>query len=384
MSENLETLCSRVDESRDSMLATWKLLVDRDCGSKNKAGVDAVGHDVKGILESAGFKVRFYEYPEAGNLLIAERGDTTKPFVALIGHLDTVFADGEAAKRPFTIKDGVVTGPGCLDMKGGVTVLLSAMRILNEAGWDRYPVKVILEGDEEAGHQKSTAVRDMMAEAKGALFGLNFETSFKDNSVVIERKGVATFRFDVQGIGAHVGNNPKGGRSAITEIAAKVADINSLTDYDEGTTLNVGVIGGGTVPNACAEKAFCVVDVRYKSEAGISRVRAGLKAIAHKVYLDGTHTEVTELFYFPAMPRLESSLELFSRVNKIAVEHGFPEMTAKGVGGGSDSAALTMAGVPTVCALGVKGEFNHTVREYAMEDSLFERTKLLITILCTI
>ena len=61
-----------------------------------------------------------------------------------------------------------------------------------------------------------------------------------------------------------------------------------------------------------------------------------------------------------------------------------PEMTAKGVGGGSDSAALTMAGVPTVCALGVKGEFNHTVREYAMEDSLFERTKLLITILCTI
>ena len=157
MSENLETLCSRVDESRDSMLATWKLLVDRDCGSKNKAGVDAVGQDVKGILESAGFKVRFYEYPEAGNLLIAERGDTTKPFVALIGHLDTVFADGEAAKRPFTIKDGVVTGPGCLDMKGGVTVLLSAMRILNEAGWDRYPVKVILAGDEEAGHQKSTA-----------------------------------------------------------------------------------------------------------------------------------------------------------------------------------------------------------------------------------
>ena len=132
------------------MLATWKLLVDRDCGSKNKAGVDAVGQDVKGILESAGFKVRFYEYPEAGNLLIAERGDTTKPFVALIGHLDTVFADGEAAKRPFTIKDGVVTGPGCLDMKGGVTVLLSAMRILNEAGWDRYPVKVILAGDEEA------------------------------------------------------------------------------------------------------------------------------------------------------------------------------------------------------------------------------------------
>ncbi len=381
MAAELSRLFGRVDELKPRMMETWANLVNRDCGSRNKAGVDAVGRDVRAFLEEIVFRVRFHEYEKAGNLLIAERGDTTKPFVVLIGHLDTVFADGQAAERPFTEKDGVVTGPGCLDMKGGVTILLYAMKVLHESGWDRFPVKVILAGDEEAGHANSTAVDDMRAEARGALCGFNFETSFVDDSVVLWRKGVATFRFDVQGIGAHVGNNPKGGRSAITELCAKVADINALTDYDEGSTLNVGVIAGGTVPNACAEKAWCLVDLRTKSKPGYDRVYRGLQEIARKTYVDGTKTTLSTLFNFPAMEKLDSSMRLFEKVNAIAVANGFPRMTAKGVGGGSDSSSLTQEGVPTVCALGVKGEFNHTVREYALRDSLFERTKLLIAIL---
>ena len=384
MAFDLNQVCNRIDELKPEMMAMWKRFVDRDCGSRNKAGVDAGGADAKAFLESIGFKVRFYEYEKAGNLLIAEKGDMTKPFVCLVGHLDTVFPDGHAAARPFTVKDGVVTGPGCLDMKGGVTLCLHALKALYEAGWDRYPVKIMLAGDEEVGHGQSTASDMMIKEAKGALFGLNFETSFIDNSVVVERKGVAQYRFDVSGIGAHAGNNPKDGRSAIRELARKIEDIYAVTDWDEGTTINVGLIGGGTAANACPEAAWCLVDIRFKTQAGLERAARELKAVEEKQYIDGTKTVMKKTFEFSAMERLPGSLELFDKINKIAVSHGFPEMRAKAVGGGSDSACLTRAGIPVVCALGVKGEFNHTVREYALESSLTERAKLLATILAEI
>lgn len=384
MAFDLSKVNERIDRMKPEMMEMWKTFVNRDCGSKNKAGVDAGGQDAKAFLESIGFRVRFYEYEKAGNMLVAERGDMTKPFVCLVGHLDTVFPDGHAAERPFTVKDGVVTGPGCLDMKGGVTLCLWTLKALLENGWDRYPVKVMLPGDEEVGHGSSTAGDMLVKEAKGALFGLNFETSFTDNTVVLRRKGVAQFRFDVEGVGAHVGNNPEQGRSAIREIAAKVADIYALTDWDEGTTINVGTIGGGTAANACAEKAWCVVDVRFVTQAGYSRVAKGLEEIAQKHYVEDTKTTLTPLFKFPAMEYLPESEALLAKINEIGKRHGFPELRGKGVGGGSDSASLTMAGVPTVCALGVKGQYNHTVREYALEESLTERAKLLAAVLAEI
>ena len=201
----MDELFTKVDENKKAMLETWRMLVDRDCGSANKAGVDAVGKDIQHFLEALGFAVRFHTYEKAGNMLIAEYGDMSKPFVILTGHMDTVFADGTAAARPFTIKDGKVTGPGVLDMKGGVTILLYAVKFLLESGYDRYPIKIILAGDEEVGHQKSEGASDYKQEAQGALMAFNLETSFPDGSIVIERKGCAQYLFEVTGVGAHAG-----------------------------------------------------------------------------------------------------------------------------------------------------------------------------------
>ena len=378
-----EFINRRTAELKYDVLATWRSLVDRDCGTGNKAGVDACGKDVAAFLESIGFKVRFHEYETAGNLLVAEKGveDATKPFIVLVGHLDTVFADGTAAERPFTADGNRVTGPGALDMKGGVTVMLYALKILSETDWDKFRIKVLLAGDEENGHKNSGAGDDLLKEADGACYGLNFETSYEDNSIVIERKGVAQFRIDIDGIGAHVGNDPKGGRSAVTELAHKIIEINALTNYEEGSTLNVGVVGGGTVPNACAEKAWALVDLRYRTLEGYDRVEAGLKALETKHDVAGTKTRVKRIAKVDPMLRLTSSMALFEKANHAAIENGFPAMTAKEVGGGSDSAYLTRVGVPTLCALGVKGAFNHTVREYALLDSVFERIRLTATLL---
>ena len=379
--EDVVQLFDKVDQNREAMVDTWKLLVDRDCGSGNKAGVDGVGRDVKDFLEKCGFKVWFHEYEKAGNMLVAEYGDASKPFIVLTGHMDTVFGDGTAAARPFTIKDGKVTGPGVLDMKGGVTILLYAVRFLLEAGYNRYRIKIILAGDEEVAHGNSTASADYEKEAKGAVMGFNLETGCVDNSVVIERKGVAQYLFEVDGVGAHAGNNPEDGRSAVEELAHKILDIQAETDWQEGTTVNCGVIAGGTVANAVPEHAWVKVDVRFKTTAGMERIEKAFQKIAKKQYVESTTTCCKKLVVFPPMERLESSEKLFERAEAIAEKYGFPKAKAIAVGGGSDSAHLTACGIPTLCALGVRGQFNHTEREWAEEESLFERTQLLMALL---
>lgn len=378
---DLQNLYEQVDRHQDDLMGTWKFLVDRDCGTANKKGVDRVGQDIKAFLKKIGFSVRFHEYEKAGNMLVAEYGDSKKPFVVLTGHMDTVFADGTAAERPFHVEGNKVTGPGVLDMKGGVTILLYAVKFLVEAGYDKYRLKIVLAGDEEVGHQNSTADVDYKKEVTGALMGFNLETSFVDNSIVIQRKGAAQYLFEIDGVGAHAGNNPQDGRSAVEELAHKILDIQHETDYEEGTTVNTGVIAGGTVANAIPEHAWCKVDVRFSKQSGIERVERDFKAIADKQYVDHTTTHLKRLIRFGAMEKLPGTMPLFEKAQAAAKAHGFPKMKAIAVGGASDSTFLTMCGVPTLCALGVKGQFNHTVREWAEKDSLFERCKLLMTLL---
>lgn len=370
-----------IDAHKDDMVDLWKQMVTIDSGIGVKEGGMEMGNLCAGILEKLGFSIRRVSYEKCGDTIIGERGDLSKPYTILMGHMDTVFFKGEPEKRPFTIKDGKAYGPGVLDMKGGVTILLYAVRFLLEAGYNRYRIKIILAGDEEVAHGNSTASADYEKEAKGAVMGFNLETGCVDNSVVIERKGVAQYLFEVDGVGAHAGNNPEDGRSAVEELAHKILDIQAETDWQEGTTVNCGVIAGGTVANAVPEHAWVKVDVRFKTTAGMERIEKAFQTIAKKQYVESTTTCCKKLVVFPPMERLESSEKLFERAEAIAEKYGFPKAKAIAVGGGSDSAHLTACGIPTLCALGVRGQFNHTEREWAEEESLFERTKLLMALL---
>ena len=257
--KEIEELFKDIEAREPAMMDTWRKLVDRDCGPDNKDGVDAVGKEAAAFLENAGFSVHFHTYEKAGNMLVAEYGDMTKPFIILTGHMDTVFMKGTAEERPFHVDGNRVTGPGALDMKGGMTILLHVAKLLTENGYDRYPIKIILAGDEETGHTNSGAAEDYLKEARGGVMGFNMETGFLDNRIVIERKGVAQYLFHFHGVGAHAGNNPEDGRSAVKELCHKVLDIEALTDRDKGTNVNVGVISGGTVANAIPEDASCKV-----------------------------------------------------------------------------------------------------------------------------
>ena len=148
-------------------------------------------------------------------------------------------------------------------MKGGVTLAIHALQALQSVGFDKYGVKVILAGDEEVGHKHSDFAGKMMEEAKGAAYAFNFETGFMDDSLVLARKGVYCFAMEAFGRGAHVGNAPEEGRSAIKELAYKILDIEALTDWSKGLNLNVGVIEGGTVHNSAPAYAKMIVDMRF-------------------------------------------------------------------------------------------------------------------------
>lgn len=379
--EDVVQLFDKVDQNREAMVDTWKLLVDRDCGSGNKAGVDGVGRDVKDFLEKCGFKVWFHEYEKAGNMLVAEYGDASKPFIVLTGHMDTVFGDGTAAARPFTIKDGKVTGPGVLDMKGGVCILLSTLEALHAAGFDDFPCKVILVADEEPAHVFSNAPEVIEKESKGAKCAFNFETGFPDHALVVQRKGCWRFFIETFGRGCHVGNDPQNGRSAILEMAHKIIEIENLTDYSKQYNVNVGTIEGGTVANAAPAHCKVECDFRYVHPEDLPILRKKVEEVCAKQYVPDVTTKLYDSVGFAVMPQLPGNLELLKIAQKVAEESGFPVPGPKLCGGGSDAAYTEAAGVPTLCGTGVEGSRNHTVEEWADVDSLFRRAKQMAGIL---
>lgn len=370
-----------IDEHKDEMISLWKEMVTIDSGIGVKEGGMAMGNLCAGILEKLGFSIRRVPYEKCGDTIIGERGDMTKPFTILMGHMDTVFFKGEPEKRPFTIKDGKAYGPGVLDMKGGVTILLSTLQALHEARFEDFPCKVILDADEEPAHAFSNASEVIQKEAEGAKCAFNFETGFTDHSLVVQRKGCWRFFIETFGRGCHVGNDPENGRSAILEMAHKIIEIEKLTDYSKQYNVNVGTIEGGTVANAAP--AYCKVecDFRYTHPEDLPVLRRKVDEVCSRQYVPDTITKVSDSVGFATMTRLPGNLELLKIAQEVAEESGFPKPEARLCGGGSDAAYTTAMGVPTLCAVGVEGARNHTVEEWADVDSLFRRAKQMAGIL---
>ena len=370
-----EDVFAYIDDHKAQMMDLWQDLVNQDSPASYREGVDLVAKRVFKELEEAGASTR---WDEEGKALIAEiPGDSRAP-VLLLGHMDTVFPVGEAARRPFTVEGSRVTGPGALDMKGGVAVMLSALKALHSAGFSGRPLKVILVSDEEIAHNGSKATVMLQREARGCAACFNCETGYEDNSLVIGRKGGVVFKAAVHGIAAHAGNNPRQGRSAIWEMEKKIDDIQNMTDWDKGITFNVGTIKGGTVSNAIPDYCEVEGDIRFQDPDISPFVKEELFKVLNHTYMEGTKTEL--LLYHEGMLPMkmtEENRKLFEFVKKTGEENGIPVSEGKLVGGGSDSGYVVYAGVPTVCAMGVKGRFNHTRDEYALKDSLFERAKLL-------
>lgn len=375
MEELFERIRQYVDGHHDDMLALWEEMVNTESGTRQLEGVATMDAILRRELEGIGAKVRVIPMENAGGVLVAEwNSDSPKAPLLFIGHVDTVFKEGAAKANPFRIdENGMAHGPGVLDMKGGLTIAVFALKALAAAGFTGRPIKCVFAGDEENLHMLSTAKQAMMEEVKGAVAAFNFETGFMDNRFVVGRKGGGPMSITVHGVSAHSGNAPEKGRSAVLEAAHKIVALEACNDIPRGKLINCGQVIGGigenTIPDLCTIK----IGVRYPSTEIKNEIMSALEqAVSHSTVPD-TWAEMDTSALVECMDTTDGVMALFRHIQRTSVQCGMGEPGCFQVGGLSDSGITVTCGVPTVCAMGVRGEGNHTPTEYAEVKSLFER-----------
>lgn len=371
------------------MKSLLKRLVETESPSTDKAAVDRVGAIVADEARRLGADVQLAPVMDAGNHLIARfpsppgsptgmlrEGARGEGKILLLCHMDTVFPLGTLEKMPYREADGKIYGPGVLDMKAGIVISLAAIEALQKNGGFNRPVTLLCTSDEETG---SLTSEDLIVElARKSELVLVMESALLDGSLKTWRKGVGEFWVKARGRAAHAGGAHEDGRNAIEEMSHQVLAIQKMTDYELGTTLNVGVIQGGTVSNVVPEEAAAQVDVRVMQPGEWERVEARMRAL--RPVLDGTSLEITGSLNRPPMPFDETMKATFEKAKSIAAEVGF-ELKAGGSGGGSDANFVAPLGIPVLDGLGAIGEGLHSEREFIFADSLQERVKLLAALL---
>lgn len=362
-----------------NMLTMLEELVNTDSGSYDKNGVDKVGTFLKRKYEKLNFNVMEKENHELGNHLLISHKQAIDPKILILAHMDTVFPEGTATERPFTIKDGRAYGPGVIDMKASHVMLYFAIKHLAETKSSIIKnVEIILNSDEEIGTISSRALIEERARDKRCVFVL--EPAREDGSIVSSRRGVGEYKLQVTGKAAHSGIEPEKGRSAIEELAHKILELQNLSDPDENLNVNVGLIEGGTSVNTVAPVAEASIDVRISTSKQGEWIHNKIQDVCSEEEVRGTELKLTGGINRPPMVFTDEIEKLVNIVQKEAEKLGIHvEHTA--TGGGSDASFTANMGIPTLDGLGPVGGKQHSQEEYLEIDSLLERTHLFINVL---
>jgi glutamate carboxypeptidase len=364
---------------RESMLVLLKELVSFESPSRDKAALDRLRIRVADILRTIGASVEILPKGQGGDHVLARfPGPAARRPALILGHFDTVWPLGTLAKMPFRVEDGRAFGPGTYDMKAGLTILLHSVRQLldDPARPAPRPIWALFTSDEEIGSPSS---RRLIEEAaRECAYVLVLEPPLADGSLKTARKGVGRFRLAVEGKAAHAGVAPHEGRSAIVELAHQVLRIQTFQDLKAGTTLNVGVIQGGTTTNVVPARASADIDVRVSTLAEAERVERALHSLVPVT--PGIWMEVSGSFDRPPMERSPAIAALFEQARRIGRTLGL-ELTEGATGGGSDGNFTAAMGIPTLDGLGARGGGAHADDEHVLIDSLPERAALLAALL---
>jgi Acetylornithine deacetylase/Succinyl-diaminopimelate desuccinylase and related deacylases len=360
----------------DHYIEELKTLVNVDCGTQTTDGVATVAGIIEALWQREGWHAERVDLGDkvGPGVFVSNKPQAEQFDVLLVGHLDTVFAPGTVAERPMSEDATRLYGPGVSDMKSGLLNILWAMRELDAADKDRLAIAVAMNPDEETGSVYSHAWIGELAKRSRRV--LVCEAARADGSLVKARKGMAGYRLTFSGVAAHAGNDPEKGRSAITALAHAVAAINALTDWDRGTTLNVGVIRGGSAANVVADSAFAELDVRFWENDEYDRVNQALDALCEKGFLEGVTTTLTRVNHKPAMAASDATQQLMQLVERAGKEEGIA-ITWQAVGGGSDANHTAALGIPTLDGLGPIGAGFHSPAEWLDKASIEPRIRLL-------
>lgn len=377
-----DTLYAR-QETMVGQLRTW---VDHNTGSWNTSGLAVFADMTAARLAELGFEITV----EGGRplQLPGHQGELTGPIVLgryasaspgapaflLVGHMDTVF-DPDSPFQSFELDPDDADrgrGPGVVDMKGGLVVLFEVLRALRETGdLERATWTVLLNSDEEIGSLGSRPTIER--EATLADYGLVFEPPRFSGAMTMSRSGIGQFHLSVEGRAAHSGSAHASGRNAILDLADKVLRLEQLTDYEQGRTVNVGTIEGGTNRNVVAAHAEAWIDLRFQDERDGELLRQSVESIASAPYVEGTTTTVWGVLHRPPKPASDVVHDLLRQHAEICSELGFELPPPEHSGGGTDGSIMAGEGLPTLDTMGPEGSHVHTDREYIVLSSLSKR-----------
>jgi glutamate carboxypeptidase len=357
-------------------LATLRSLVEIESPSNDKAAVDRLGAHLELRFRALGAAVERVPQPSVGDQWIARWGDAPGGLL-LLAHLDTVYPMGTLKDSPWQEDGDRLRGPGVLDMKASLAMALTAVEALQQAG--RLPARsitLLCTSDEETGSHASRSLIEDLA-SKSSLV-LCLEPALPNGSLKTERKGVGIFRLRIRGRSAHAGSNPEQGINAIIEMAHQVLRVDTLADPARGTTVNVGVIQGGTRSNVVPEECRARVDIRVDSLDEARRLDEAVAAL--RPVLPGATIEVEGGMNRPPMVQTPAMARAFARAQALGRELGL-SLSGGRTGGGSDANFVAPLGVPVLDGLGAVGDGAHSPREFVVRDSLPERTALLAALL---
>lgn len=360
---------------QSAFLADLGEMVNLDCGTEYKPGVDLVGAMMKRHFVSLGAEIQTFPLADYGDCLLGTVRGSGAARIFMIGHLDTVYPVGTAAVRPMRVEGDRILGPGAADMKDGLLAGIYALRALQSLGLDTFgTVHFFCNSEEEIGSPMSRHLYPRIAAACDAALVL--ESGRPNGDIVTARKGSAFYTLAAVGRAAHAGVEPEKGASAILELAHLTVALHALNGIRPGVTVNVGVVQGGTKGNVVPAEASAQVDVRALTRDDLALVHARIQALAAQPSVPGVRVTVTGQPDNPPMPRTPASAALAALAQAAAESAGFA--VGENLSGGvSDANFCAGQGVPTLDGLGPVGGDDHSPDEYLELGSIAPRVAML-------
>jgi glutamate carboxypeptidase len=376
---DVSRLLDEVRHRETSIIERIRTLVEIESPTSAKAAVDHAQSIFGEWAVASGGKLRRHAHREYGDSLEISFGPKPRKgsSVMLLGHLDTVWELGTLARMPWRATRERISGPGVLDMKSGVVMALTAVEVLQELQLLDRPVTLLIHGDEEVGSPASRKLTEAVARKSSAVYVL--EPAQGDaGAYKTARKAVGIYRLAVKGIAAHSGVDFEVGHSAIVELARQIEVLHSFTDLSKGTTVNPGVIGGGTGSNVVAAEAWVEVDVRIARKQQVARMDRALRGL--KTFDKACKLTISGGMNRPPMERSPGTVALFRSAKKLGTQLGIT-LEEAATGGASDGNFTSALGVPTLDGMGAVGAGAHATHEHIVRKHLVPRTALLAAML---
>ena len=371
-----KALLDRATQAKPELIKMLESMVNIDSGTGSEKGLEQVGAMVADEAKKLGMQVEFSSAaPAVGKNLVATLKGKGKAKILLMAHMDTVFADGTAAARPFRIQGDRAYGPGVVDDKGGIVAALFAIKLLQQMKFtDFKQITLLVNTNEETFSKGTFPLIESLAKQHDVT--LSMESGRAADGLVVWRKGTADLAIDVKGKSSHAGVAPEAGRNAAMEAAHQMLQMSKLGDSARQTTVNFTVIKAGERPNVIPNAATVRGDMRATDAGEFDRVEKEMARLAESRLIAGTEVKsslVRGMAPMPVTPRTEA---LAARAQAIYGELGL-KLTMEGSGGAADANFASGAGAATLDGFGIVGGNIHAEEEYAELNSIPPRLYLL-------